>query len=146
MQIAANRALAVSPDQFRTVYFQGHPEYDAKSLLKEYKREVTRYLLGEIDVVPPYPENFFPDAAIEIAEDFVHRCESAKARGETLPEFPATELELHIDNTWGDTGKAIINNWLGLVYRLTNLDRKLQYMPEVDPGDPLRTISSASES
>jgi len=32
--------LAVSPDLFRIVFFQGHPEYDTISLLKEYKREV----------------------------------------------------------------------------------------------------------
>ena len=37
----------------------------------------------------------------------------------------------------GDTAKAIINNWLGLVYGLTNLDRKQQFMPGVDPDDPL---------
>ncbi len=32
--------LATSADGFRIVYFQGHPEYDRNSLLKEYKREV----------------------------------------------------------------------------------------------------------
>ncbi len=36
--------LAVSPDQFRIVYFQGHPEYDRITLLKEYKREVLRFI------------------------------------------------------------------------------------------------------
>ena len=34
----------MSDDGFRRVYFQGHPEYDANSLLKEYKREVLRVL------------------------------------------------------------------------------------------------------
>ena len=37
-----------------------------------------------------------------------------------------------------DTGKAIVNNWLGLVYQLTSHDRKLQFMPGVDPEDPLQ--------
>ena len=63
--------LAVSPDQFRTVYFQGHPEYDASSLLKEYKREVFRYLDGELESAPPYPENYFSAQAIEIAGRFL---------------------------------------------------------------------------
>ena len=55
------------------------------------------------------------------------------------PSFADTEkqLEKHLDNTWGDTGKAIFNNWLGLVYRLTNLDRKIPFDPDVDPDDPL---------
>ena len=47
------------------------------------------------------------------------------------------ELEALVDNTWGDTGKAIVNNWLGLVYNLTALDRREQFMPGVDPADPL---------
>ena len=42
-----------------------------------------------------------------------------------------------LDNTWGDTGRSIISNWLGLVYQLTNLDRRLQYMEGVDRQDPL---------
>ena len=47
----------------------------------------------------------------------------ASQNGSTPPEFPEDELLRHADNTWGDTGKAIVNNWLGLVYQLTNLDR-----------------------
>jgi homoserine O-succinyltransferase len=47
-------------------------------------------------------------------------------------------LTTQCDNSWGDTGKAIVSNWLGLVYQLTNLDRKKQFMPGVDPDDPLQ--------
>ena len=130
--------LAVSPDQFRVVYFQGHPEYDAVSLLKEYKREVFRFLNGELDTAPPYPENYFSPEAAEIAHRYI---EKAMTSGNTIAEFPETELESQVDNTWGDTGKAIINNWLGLVYQLTNLDRRLQFMPGVDPQDPLQLNS-----
>jgi len=36
--------LAVSADGFRNVFFQGHPEYDRVSLLKEFKREVGLYI------------------------------------------------------------------------------------------------------
>ena len=133
--------LAVSPDQFRIVYFQGHPEYDAVSLLKEYKREVSRYLHGELEAAPAYPENFFSAEAIEIADRFIAQYEQARANGDTLPEFPEQPLESHVDNTWGDTGKAIVNNWLGLVYQLTNLDRNKQFMSGVDRDDPLQLIS-----
>ena len=35
--------LAASEDGFRFIFFQGHPEYDVISLLKEYKREVGRF-------------------------------------------------------------------------------------------------------
>jgi len=43
----------------------------------------------------------------------------------------------HLDNTWGDTAKALFNNWLGIVYQLTSLDRQQQFMAHVDPEDPL---------
>jgi len=132
--------LAVSPDLFRIVYFQGHPEYDASSLLKEYKREVFRYLHGEFNEPPPYPENYFSPDAREIAERYIDEALSAREQGEGLPKFPEAELLPFVDNTWRDTGKAIVNNWLGLVYRLTNLDPHKQYMEGVDPQDPLQLI------
>jgi len=132
--------MAVSPDQFRTVYFQGHPEYDAISLLKEYKREVFRYLSGAIDAAPPFPENYFSESAKRIATDFLDQTEAARSAGRDGPAFPEEALSSAVDNTWGDTGKAIVNNWLGLVYQLTNLDRKQQFMPGVDPSDPLSRL------
>jgi len=133
--------LAVSPDLFHVVYFQGHPEYDAISLLKEYKREVLRFLNGELETAPPYPENYFSPEAADIAHRFI---EQAMSNGNATPEFPEAQLIAQVDNTWGDTGKAIVNNWLGLVYQLTNLDRKLQFMPGVDPGDPLQLNAPSS--
>ena len=130
--------LAVSPDQFRNVYFQGHPEYHAVSLLKEYKREVFRFIAGELDSPPPYPEHYFSDKAIAIAESHIAACHAAMRDNDDMPGFPDAELEPHVHNTWTDTGKAIVNNWLGLVYQLTNHDRKLQFIPGVDPEDPLQ--------
>ncbi len=133
--------LAVSPDQVPMVYFQGHPEYDSNSLLKEYKREVFRYLSDERQSAPRYPEHYFSDEAIEIAAMYIERAEKAKSNGIAPPEFPEKDLESLVDNTWGDTGKAIVNNWLGLVCQLTSLDRKSQFMPGVDPDDPLQLSS-----
>lgn len=127
--------LAVSPDQFRVLYFQGHPEYGAVSLLKEFKREARRYLSGDREKLPRLPENLFTPQGQEIATRYV--AQLAGESGSTAPEFPEAELSPHCDNTWGDTGKAIVNNWLGLVYQLTNLDRRQQFMPGVDPDDPL---------
>jgi homoserine O-succinyltransferase len=120
--------MAASPDQFRIIYFQGHPEYDATSLLKEYKREVNRYLAGELDAPPPFPENYFSDEAVALAEECI-----AAGNIDTLEE----RITPLIDNTWGDTARAIVNNWLGLVYRFTHLDRKQQFMPGTNPDDPL---------
>ena len=45
-----------------------------------------------------------------------------------------------LDNSWADTARSIIGNWTGLVYQLTNVDRKVQFMDGVDPDDPLGSV------
>jgi homoserine O-succinyltransferase len=129
--------MAVSPDQFRIIYLQGHPEYDTNSLLKEYKREVLRYLNGELPAAPPLPDHYFPERAAHIAERFVIAAEKALREDRPLDDFLEKEIAPELDNTWGDTAKAIIANWLGLVYQLTNLDRRKRYMEGVNPDNPL---------
>jgi homoserine O-succinyltransferase/O-acetyltransferase len=129
--------LGTSPDGFRLVYLQGHPEYDTNSLLKEYKREVTRFLAGELAAIPPHPENYLPAAAARIAHDHLEGAIAARDAGRTIPDFPEAAITPLLDNTWTDTAKSIFNNWLGLIYRLTDVVRGVPFMPEVDPDDPL---------
>lgn len=137
--------VATSPDQFRLVFFQGHPEYDFNSLLKEYKREVTRFAEGERPDYPPHPENYFSREAAALADAHQVAVLQAKARRQPVPEFPEAAIAHHLDNTWGDTGKALFNNWLGLVYQLTDLDRKTAFCPGIDPDDPLGMNSLAQK-
>ena len=129
--------MAVSPDQFRIVFFQGHPEYDHNSLLKEYKREVGRFIAGEREDYPPHVEHYFAPEAAAIVDEYEQIVRACLHRGTTIPPFPERQIEPYLDNTWLDTGKSIVNNWLGLVYRLTNLDRKVCFAEGVDPNDPL---------
>ncbi len=129
--------MAASPDQFRVFYMQGHPEYDANSLLKEYRRELYRYASRERDRPPPLPRNYFLGEAERIALEALEAAARAREAGSAYDDTLEADVEGLLDNTWGDTAKAIINNWLGLVYGLTNLDRKKQFMPGVDPDDPL---------
>ena len=129
--------MAASPDQFRVIYMQGHPEYDANSLLKEYRRELYRYANNERDKPPPLPENYFSGDAERRALAALDAAARARETGADFDDTLEADVEGLLDNTWGDTAKAIINNWLGLVYGVTNLERKQQFMPGVDPGDPL---------
>ncbi|MGZ8194446.1 MAG: homoserine O-succinyltransferase MetA [Methylosarcina sp.] len=129
--------LAVSPDGFRIVFFQGHPEYDDISLLKEYKREVLRYYRAEVDHYPPLPENYFNEAASKIFTDYREHVIFARQTGGELEIFPENQVLEHIDNTWRDTAKAVFNNWLGKVYQLTNQDRRLPFMEGINPDNPL---------
>lgn len=133
--------LGTSPDGFRNVYLQGHPEYDTVSLLKEYKREVARYLAGELDGVPPLPENYLPDAASRLAREHLEAAARARDAGEAPPAFPEPALAAELDNTWTDTGRAIFNNWLGLVYRLTHIERGVPFDDGIDPQQPLARLT-----
>ena len=92
---------------------------------------------GERERRPRIPENYLTAEGEELAAAHIEQVIAARERGESSLAFPEAQLVAHADNTWGDTGKAIVNNWLGLVYQLTNLDRKQQFMPGVDPNDPL---------
>jgi homoserine O-succinyltransferase len=129
--------MAASPDEFRVIYMQGHPEYDVNSLLKEFRRELHLYARGERETAPPLPENYFPEEAKDIVAAQLQGAEKARASGANFEDTLEADVGALLDNTWGDTAKAIVNNWLGLVYGATNLDRKQQFMPGVDPDDPL---------
>jgi homoserine O-succinyltransferase len=126
--------LAVSEDLFRLVFFQGHPEYDAISLLKEYKREVVRYINGDLDAYPPFPVHYFCTQSQAILEEYRLALESGQA---TARDFPEQLLVKRLDNTWHDSAEAVINNWIGKVYQVTNNRRELPFMEGIDRNDPL---------
>ena len=129
--------LATSPDGFRFVFFQGHPEYDTVSLLKEYKREVMRYAVGELQKYPPFVDNYFTEQDKAILREYRVRVDEAVAEQGRMPDFPDELLIKRLDNTWRDTAHAVVSNWVGLVYQLTHRDRCKPFMDGVDPEDPL---------
>jgi homoserine O-succinyltransferase/O-acetyltransferase len=45
------------------VFFQGHPEYDADSLLRKNRRDVGRFLRHERERYPAPPHGYFCDEA-----------------------------------------------------------------------------------
>jgi homoserine O-succinyltransferase len=129
--------LAVSPDGFRMVFFQGHPEYDHISLMKEYKREIGRFITGEAPAYPPLPENVFSPLHRAILAEFRERVEDAISRGTPAPVFPEHLIAGALDNTWHDSAEAVVNNWIGAVYQLTHVDRRRPFHDGVDPANPL---------
>ena len=132
--------LAVSPDGFRQVFLQGHPEYDTISLLKEYKREVKRFAVGARHDYPPFPENYFGVQARAILDEHRAGIQGALRRGEAPPAFPEGLIAAGLHNTWHDTAEGVIGNWMGLIYKVTNNDRTQTFMSGVDPSDPLGLV------
>jgi len=132
--------LAVSCDGIRLVLFQGHPEFDDLSLLKEYQREITRWFENNRSYYPPFPENYFNHKTQTKLVEFEQKVRQAKSDEMPFPQWPRKWLEEQLDNTWRDTALSIFNNWLGLVYRLTNKDIKKSFMEGIDPDNPLKDL------
>jgi len=129
--------LAVSEDGFRVVYFQGHPEYDTISLLKEYKREVMRYANEQRSEYPPFPDNYLGIKNEAILDEYREKLLFSMKNNKEIPLFPEDFIHGRLDNTWHDSAEAMLDNWIGQIYLLTNQDRSLPFMEGVDPKNPL---------
>ncbi|CAK0739350.1 Homoserine O-succinyltransferase [Gammaproteobacteria bacterium] len=137
--------LAVSPDRLNMVFFQGHPEYDTISLLKEYKRDVMLYSSGKRDEYPLFPEHYFKLKECAILEEYRDRLISTKNAGDPIPPFPVHWVDHRLDNTWHDTAEAVVGNWMGCIYQVTHSDRRHPFMEDVDPKDPLGLVRAERE-
>lgn len=99
------------------VFLQGHPEYDADTLLKEYRRDVLRYLSGERAGYPEQPENYFGNetqARLDRLRDRVLAGASG-AEGE-LTEILSGERR-HVD--WAADTARLYRDWLTVVSQRT---------------------------
>jgi homoserine O-succinyltransferase len=93
----------------RFVFFQGHPEYDALSLQREYLRDITRYLAHQRDKFPAVPTGYFDKDTENKLANYQKRAIAER----TIPlsvELP--KLTLRRDLAIGEAASAIFRNWL----------------------------------
>ena len=93
------------------VFFQGHPEYEGDTLLREYRRDVGRFLRGEREHYPAAPEGYFDDAAAAAADAFRAQAQADPREG-ILADFPMRVLEAGIEGAWHRPAVRIYENWL----------------------------------
>ena len=94
------------------IYFQGHPEYDDISLLKEYKREIIRYLNQQREDYPPAPAYYFYAGALDEIAAYRALVASADNRQTLLENFPERALQKNLINAWKKPAQTIFSNWL----------------------------------
>lgn len=99
-------------EELGMLYFQGHPEYDDISLLKEYKREIIRFAGGQRDDYPPVPAGYFSSAALNIAQEYRQQLLSAANRIDALVGFPEEELQSQVSNQWRHISQLLFKNWI----------------------------------
>jgi homoserine O-succinyltransferase/O-acetyltransferase len=93
------------------VFFQGHPEYEANTLLLEYRRDIGRYLRRERDTYPTPPNGYFDREARDILAR-VHKHALRDRRPEILADFPVSQIEENLAKPWDTSAVRIYRNWL----------------------------------
>jgi homoserine O-succinyltransferase/O-acetyltransferase len=91
------------------VFLQGHPEYEALSLQREYLRDITRYLSRQRDIYPAFPAGYF-DADTEHKLANYQKRASAERKIPLSVELP--HLTLRSDLAVGVAAAALFRNWL----------------------------------
>jgi homoserine O-succinyltransferase len=93
------------------VFFQGHLEYGSGTLMREYRRDVGRFLKGETDNHPLLPRSYF-DPSTEKAL-MILRDKAVSSRSTDLLSSVAAAVEqTKIENAWQQSATRIYRNWL----------------------------------
>ena len=93
------------------VHFQGHPEYGAPALLKEYRRDVGRFLRRERETYPNMPQGYLDATSIRLLTQFREAAE-AGPRKDLMSEFPENKVARALRTPWRSPAVRIYRNWL----------------------------------
>ena len=104
----------VKQEQSLFVFFQGHLEYEADTLMREYRRDVGRYLKGESHVYPPLPHGYF-DSATEAELRALREEAIAHRRTALLTRVAAAIENAQVQIAWQSSAAVIYRNWLQLI-------------------------------
>ncbi len=96
------------------LFLQGHPEYEPRTLLKEYQRDVGRFITGEYADYPKIPPGYFDAAGVRLAQDF-ERAVRAGHLERPQEAFPFKELADTLSVDWSASAAGLYRNWLGLI-------------------------------
>ncbi len=96
------------------VFWQGHPEYDERSLLKEYQRDVLRFLRREREVYPSMPQGYFTAMATEQLLAFQEHAQTAPQES-LVSAFPFETAGEGLANTWLGSAIQVYSRWLQTV-------------------------------
>jgi homoserine O-succinyltransferase len=97
------------------VFFQGHPEYEAVTLLLEYRRDIGRFLRRERETYPTMPQGYFDQDIVESVSALRERAVLDR-REELLAEFPTAMAAGKVTNTWRSTAETLYRSWLQYIH------------------------------
>ncbi len=121
------------------VFFQGHPEYEADTLLREYRRDVGRYLKGEVGTYPTLPRSYFDEGTEQALTAL--RAQAIDKRSDELLTYVSTTLEHGtINNTWHSTAARIYINWLQYIRAQKETEKHQHRITADAPGMEVFTL------
>jgi homoserine O-succinyltransferase/O-acetyltransferase len=104
------------------LFVQGHPEYDPGALLREYRRDVRRFLAGKRDSYPEMPCGYFDEEAVAALTAF--RQQALHNRHiDLFLSFPAAIAERKLAHVWFGPAVGIYANWLAYLVEQRALSR-----------------------
>jgi homoserine O-succinyltransferase len=92
------------------LFVQGHLEYDPGALLREYRRDIRRFLSGERDSYPEMPRGYFDEDAAPALAAFRRQALGNRSI-DLLLTFPAI-AEGKLTHPWLGPAVRIYANWL----------------------------------
>jgi len=92
------------------VHFQGHPEYGKHTLLKEFRRDIKRFLQRERETYPSMPQGYFDADAAKLLSAFRERA-LLDRNEEAMAAFPDNLLDL-AESSWHSPALCVYQNWL----------------------------------
>jgi len=94
------------------VFFQGHPEYESDTLLREYRRDVGRYLRSQTSTYPSTPLHYFDTDTESALADLRARARDSRSSKEIVAAVAKVLDGKKIENTWHSTAVQLYRNWL----------------------------------
>jgi homoserine O-succinyltransferase len=89
------------------ILVQGHPEYEADTLLREFRRDLGRWRAGELPVMPAQPVGYLDPAASAALSAHVDRLRSGADE-----VFPFDSLLSGATRPWSAGSRALTRAWL----------------------------------
>jgi homoserine O-succinyltransferase len=91
------------------LFMQGHPEYDPGALLREYRRDIKRFLAGEKEAYPEVPCGYFDEDTVTALAAF-RQVALANRAIDLHSSFPSVAEE-KLGHVWLDPAMRIYTNW-----------------------------------
>src|ERR1700722_12466178 len=96
------------------VFLQGHPEYDANSLAREYRRDIDLSLRGESDRIPARPAGYFgPEAEAKLSAMDSHTHDHRSQ--ERIPTLSIIEALAPAQAIWREAAISFFRSWIEMV-------------------------------